>query len=117
MITFFLMISRFIGSVFRGLKDPEFRGLLLLVALILVVGTVFYHNIERWNWINSLYFSVITLSTVGYGDLAPTTDIGKIFTIIYIFMGIGVILSFVSSVASHARQQMPNSWPRQNIKK
>lgn len=110
------MISRFIGSVLRGLKDPEFRGLLMLVAIILVFGTVFYHRIEQWSWLNSLYFSVITLSTVGYGDLAPTTDIGKIFTIIYIFAGIGIILAFVSSVASHARQQMPNTWPKKNNK-
>ena len=116
MFTFFLMISRFIGSVLRGLKDPEFRGLLMLVIIILIIGTIFYRNIEHWSWINSLYFSVITLSTVGYGDITPITDVGKIFTIIYIFTGIGIILSFVSSVASHARQQMPNGWPKQNNK-
>lgn len=106
------MIFRFIGSVLRGLKDPEFRGLLLLVSMILIFGTIFYHNIEHWTWLNSLYFSVTTLSTVGYGDLTPVTDAGKIFTIIYIFTGIGIILAFVSSVASHARQQMPNIWPK-----
>ena len=110
------MILRFIGSVFKGLRDPEFRGLLLLVAIILITGTIFYHRIENWSWLNSLYFSVTTLSTVGYGDLSPSTDLGKVFTIIYIFTGIGVVLSFVSSVASHARQQMPNSWPRNNRK-
>lgn len=109
MFTFFIVISRFIGSVLRGLKDPEFRGLLVLVGIILITGTIFYHNIENWSWLNSIYFSVITLSTVGYGDLAPQTDFGKIFTIIYIFLGIGVILSFVSSVASHARQQLPDN--------
>jgi voltage-gated potassium channel Kch len=110
------MIYRFIGSVLRGLKDPEFRGLLTLVIIILIVGTIFYHNIEQWNWLDSLYFSVTTLSTVGYGDLSPATDLGKIFTIIYIFAGIGVILSFVSAVASHARQQMPSNWSKNNKK-
>lgn len=108
------MISRFIGSVLRGLKDPEFRGLLFLVIIILIFGTIFYRNIEHWSWLNSLYFSVTTLSTVGYGDLTPTTNFGKIFTIIYIFTGIGIILSFVSAVASHARQQMPSSWSKNN---
>ena len=111
------MISRFVGSVFRGLKDAEFRGLIMLVGVILIIGTVFYHGVEKWSWLNSIYFSVITLCTVGYGDLVPKTDLGKIFTIIYIFMGIGVILSFVSSVASHTREQLPNGWPKQNNKK
>ena len=37
--------------------------------LTIGVGSVFYHFIENWSWIDSIYFSVITLTTVGYGDL------------------------------------------------
>ena len=46
---------------------------------------------ERWPIIDSLYFSVVTFTTVGYGDLCPSTDAGKLFTIFYSFAGISII--------------------------
>ncbi len=91
-------------SILKSLKDPEFRGLLLFVAAILVTGTYFYHLIEKWGWLDSFYFSVTTLTTVGYGDFSPHTDAGKIFTVIYIFLGVGVILGFINTVARHAEE-------------
>jgi voltage-gated potassium channel Kch len=67
--------------------------------LILLLGTVFYRMAEGWSWLDSLYFSVITLSTVGYGDFNPTTPLSKIFTIAYIFLGISIFVSFASMLA------------------
>jgi voltage-gated potassium channel len=105
MITFLKNIFKFSGSILRGLKDAEFRGLLFFVLVILLVGTFFYHKVENWSWLDSFYFSSISLTTVGYGDLTPKTDIGKIFTVFYIFSGVGVILGFISSVASKAHEK------------
>jgi hypothetical protein len=45
---------------------------------------------------------VITLTTVGYGDLAPTTVPTKVFTIVYVLLGLGILVSFLSVVAGHA---------------
>lgn len=56
-----------------------------------------YHFVEKFSWLNAYYFSVITLSTVGYGDLVPHTDFGKLFTTLYIFIGVGIITSFISA--------------------
>jgi len=98
-------LFRFTFSILHGLRDPEFRGLLFFVLIILVVGTVFYHHYEGWRWLDSFYFSSISLTTVGYGDITPKTDIGKIFTIVYIFSGVGVILGFLNVVAKHASEQ------------
>ena len=48
---------------------------------------------------DAFYFSVTTLTTVGLGDLAPSTTFGKLFTTVYIFAGLGLIAGFVSAVA------------------
>lgn len=105
MITFFKNIFKFSGSILRGLNDAKFRSLLFFVLVILLIGTFFYHKIEGWRWLDSFYFSSTSLTTVGYGDLAPKTDIGKIFTIFYIFSGVGVILGFITSVANKAHEK------------
>jgi voltage-gated potassium channel Kch len=91
------------GSLFHELghlfKKPKYRAVFIWMLLILLLGTVFYHFAEGWSWLDSLYFSVITLSTVGYGDFSPTTAISKIFTSVYIFLGISVFVSFASMLA------------------
>lgn len=66
-----------------------------------MIGTFAYRYLEGWSYIDSLYFSVITLSTIGYGDFSPQTTGGKLFTIFYILLGIGVILAFVNTVYHH----------------
>ena len=86
-------------------RDPETKALPLIVGLLLLTGTIFYWLAEDWTLIQSLYFSVVTLTTVGYGDLTPTSDYSRIFTIIYIFLGLGVLVAFVSSIAQHYMAQ------------
>jgi voltage-gated potassium channel len=71
--------------------------LLLLAALVaLAVGTIFYHLVEHLGWLDAYYFSVITLATVGYGDITPHTSAGKLFTTFYVLFGVGIITTFIS---------------------
>jgi len=68
-----------------------FRYIAGLALLVLAMGTVVYHFIEDWSWVDSFYFSSVALTTVGFGDLTPSTDVSKLFTVFYIFSGISLI--------------------------
>lgn len=97
-----------IKTIISFLKDKEYRQLLLTTFLIITGGSVMYHYLEGWIWVDSIYFSFVTLTTVGFGDFAPQTDEGKIFTIFYIIMGVGMILSFINAIYEHYRDQREN---------
>lgn len=94
----------FFRTIISFLQDDEYRDLLITTIIILTVGTLTYHYLEGWSIIDSLYFSIVTLTTIGYGDFTPQTDEGKLFTIIYIIIGIGMILSFINTVQHHYTQ-------------
>jgi len=104
-VSFVTVLVRFVRAVASSWRDPEFRGLFTLVVVTLLSGTLFYRQVEGWGYLDSLYFSVVTLTTVGYGDLSPCTAAGKIFTILYIFVGLGIVLGFVNAVAERSLAQ------------
>ncbi len=62
---------------------------------LLALGTIVYHYVEDWSWVDALYFSTVAVTTVGFGDLAPTTDGSKLFTVVYILTGIGIITTYL----------------------
>jgi len=82
------------------LRDREERGPALLVASLLIVGTVFYALVEGWGVIDAVYFSAMSLATVGYGDLVPETPEGKLFTVVYVLAGIGILVSFFTALTA-----------------
>jgi voltage-gated potassium channel len=82
--------------------DAQFRSLSKLAVIAIASGTIFYWLVEDLRPVDSLYFSVMTLATVGYGDFTPKTDAGKLFTILYALVGIGIVLSFLTRVAGQA---------------
>jgi voltage-gated potassium channel Kch len=80
-------------------REAEVRALVTLAAALILLAAVFYRLVEGWSLLDSVYFSVVTIATVGYGDLAPQTALGKIFTIGYIFVGIGLFVATATSIA------------------
>jgi hypothetical protein len=78
--------------------DKASRPNLLWAGTTLLIGTVVYHWLEGWNYLDSLYFCVITLATVGYGDFHPTTPEARLFTIVYVINGIGILLALFDRI-------------------
>ena len=76
-----------------------------LSLFVLGLGTVVYRILEDWSWVDSFYFSAVTLTTVGFGDLSPTTTVAKLFTVFYIFTGISLIGALLNEfLKRHARR-------------
>jgi hypothetical protein len=62
------------------------------ILILIGIGTVSFKFLEDWTWIESFYFSVVTLTTVGFGDFHPTSDGSRLFTAIYILVGVTITL-------------------------
>lgn len=84
------------------LNKYQFRLLALVSFFTLGLGTVVYRHIEDLSWVDSIYFSTITLTTIGYGDITPQTDAGKLFTVLYVIVGIAIIGAFANAFIRRA---------------
>ena len=79
--------------------DAELAGLIISTFGIILLGVLVYSAVKDWKFLDVLYFTIITLMTVEYGDFAPQTMAGKVFPIVYIIMGLGLVSSFILVVA------------------
>jgi len=80
---------------------PLFLRPFIVLTVLLVLGTAAYMNIEGWNFLDSLFMSVETLATVGFGTHDPLSDSGKIFTIIYMLFGVILFLYIAAQFAEY----------------
>ena len=83
----------------------------IIVIIFLLFGSAtFYHYAERWRYLDAVYFSAETMTTVGFGDITPHTDAGKIFTIFFMFTGVGIALYGLSLIAAHFVEAREEFW-------
>ena len=109
MISVLLALRGLWRAVAAVWRDPETKALPFVAAALVLTGTIFYWRTEDWTIVESLYFSVVTLTTIGYGDLHPTSAGTQIFTIIYILTGLGVFVALLASVAEQYIKQKTES--------
>ena len=86
------------GAILGSSGKKIIRGLIML-GLILLVGTIGYMVLEGWELLDSLYMTVITITTVGYGEIREVDESGRVFTIFLIFMGMGIMAYTLGMVA------------------
>src|SRR4051812_9070257 len=80
----------------RTFRKVLWIGLALLI--LSAIGTIGFHRIEGWSWLDSLYMVVITFSSIGYGEVHPLGHVGRMFTIglivsgaVFVALGIGTL--------------------------
>ncbi len=71
---------------------------LMIFTALLVAGMFGFMLVENLSFVDSLYFSIVTMATVGYGDIHPQTAVGKVLSMILIVGGVGTFLGVVASI-------------------
>lgn len=101
---FILLVSVMAHSLNRLRQSKETRSLLYLMVLHITTGTTFFMVDQGLNMINAFYFSVVTMASVGFGDIHPETNIGKIFAALYIISSLGIFSQFALLLSERERK-------------
>ncbi len=80
------------------IKDKESGPVFYWFLSTLIFGMVVYHWLEGWAYLDALYFSLITMATIGYGDLVPTTPASKAFTMFFAVNGIAILFALFDRI-------------------
>jgi len=74
----------------------------IIIGYLLLGATAFWglEGPETMDWGTAMYWTIMTITTVGYGDVVPQTDGGKIFTIVFIFFGLSIVAACVGLLAA-----------------
>lgn len=96
MISFILTAWRLVKALFGVMKMRLFWAVFTTLALILLSGTLFYHQTEGWAYMDAFYFAFISIMPTGLDAVVvPTSTFSKIFTMIYLMVGMGVMLAMI----------------------
>ena len=69
------------------------------IFILITLGTILFHYLERWSWVNAFYFIVATSSTVGYGDITPHTEMGRLIASLFILVIVPIALYSFTTIA------------------
>lgn len=84
----------------------------VIIVCYFAIGTAFYANVEGWDIPTCIYFQMVTVSTVGYGDLSPVSDGSRLFTVFWILIGIMVVFSQLARAVDFITQPLIHAMRR-----
>ena len=94
-LTHFLTEMEFLGAAVRSSLKKISIFMLIVLSVVIILGSVMYLVEGRENGFNSIpdsiYWAIVTITTVGYGDIAPVTPVGKFIASLIMFIGYGII--------------------------
>lgn len=85
----------------RKLIDSNLKLAIVLIIMVFITGVVGFHFLYDYTWIDALYMTIITVSTVGYGEVQPMGAYGKIFTSVFIISGLFIFGFGLSTITEH----------------
>ena len=102
-----------------ALRSHQFHRIAIVAALLVLGGAVAEYYVERGaggvsSFGDSLWWAVVTATTVGYGDLSPVTSAGRAIAVVLMVVGIGVIGTFTATIASWFIEQDQAGKPNQD---
>lgn len=100
-MSIFVQFFRRLRRTGLQVSRSELWPILSLTLLTLGTGTFVYARLENWTFLESLYFTIITMTTVGYGDLAPQSNTSRWFTIGFTLVAIGIGGYAISTFAAY----------------
>jgi voltage-gated potassium channel len=95
------LFTRIIKKLQPFLKTNNFIYVLYLTFTTMAIGTIGIHYIEKMDWENSIWWTIVTLTTVGYGDVSPKTSMGKFLAVFIMIVGIGFLSMLTSTIATY----------------
>lgn len=96
-----VLLNRAVSAVLSSVYQSRILYSLILLSLTAVAGTLGYQALEGWSWMDGLYMTIITMTTVGYGETHDLTRTGMVFTMILVVTSIGIAGYAISTVAGY----------------
>src|SRR5690348_8216679 len=75
------------------------RWIALALVVLFVLGTVGFHVLEGWTWFDAFYMVLITVTTIGYTEVHPLTEVGRVFNVAIIILGVGLVFLAIGALA------------------
>lgn len=92
-------------------EKRKLKFIFLAFALLLITGVIGYMILLKVDFIDALYMTVITISTVGFGEVGTTSNLSEIFSVFMIFLGVGIVgYAFTTVVAMFVEGKVSDLW-------
>lgn len=101
LVVLVVLIIKFKNKIREAVKVNKFNYLLIITTIIIVLGAVIISLLEEMSFGDAIWWSFVTFTTVGYGDILLTTKLGRLVAIILMIFGIGFIGVTTSTIAAY----------------